>query len=210
MQLRDGRQAIEFADDTHLITTESGKRFYSSSSSIIFADMLKLMIRDSRWAIGITLLVVFLIVFIDFRSIRNGLLVMLPLICGAIWMCGSMFLTGMKLNFYNMVALPTIIGMGIDNGVHLFHRYQEEGADSMPVILRNTGGAMLVSMMTTMIGFFGLITARHPGLNSIGKLAVIGLLTCFVAAVVVLPAVLEILDRLKRNRPAARVGSARP
>ena len=210
VQLRDGRQAIEFADDTHLITTESGKRFYSSSSSIIFADMLKLMIRDSRWAIGITLLVVFLIVFIDFRSIRNGMLVMLPLICGAIWMCGSMFLSGMKLNFYNMVALPTIIGMGIDNGVHLFHRYQEEGADSIPVILRNTGGAMLVSMMTTMIGFFGLITARHPGLNSIGKLAVIGLLTCFVAAVVVLPAVLEILDRLKRNRHAVRVGSARP
>lgn len=172
--------------------------------------MLKLMIRDSRWAIGITLLVVFLIVFIDFRSIRNGMLVMLPLICGAIWMCGSMFLSGMKLNFYNMVALPTIIGMGIDNGVHLFHRYQEEGADSIPVILRNTGGAMLVSMMTTMIGFFGLITARHPGLNSIGKLAVIGLLTCFVAAVVVLPAVLEILDRLKRNRHAVRVGSARP
>ena len=208
--LRDGRKAIEFADDTHLITTESGKTFYSSSSSIVFADMLKLMIRDSRWAISITLLVVLLIVFIDFRSIRNGLLVMLPLICGAVWMCGSMFLFGMKLNFYNMVALPTIIGMGIDNGVHLFHRYQEEGANSMPVILRNTGGAMLVSMLTTMVGFFGLITARHPGLNSIGKLAVIGLLTCFVAAIVVLPAVLEILDRWKRNRGTARANSARP
>ncbi len=208
--LRDGRKAIEFADDTHLITTDSGKTIYSSSSSIIFADMLKLMIRDSKWAISITLLVVFLIVIINFRSIRNGLLVMLPLTCGAVWMCGSMFLSGMKLNFYNMVALPTIIGMGIDNGVHLFHRYQEEGANSIPVILRNTGGAMLVSMLTTMVGFFGLITARHPGLNSIGKLAVIGLLTCFVAAIVVLPAVLEILDRWKRNRGAARVRSARP
>ena len=64
--------------------------------------------------------------------------------------------------------------------------------------------------MTTMIGFFGLIMARHPGLNSIGRLAVIGLLTCFVAAVIVLPAVLEILDRIKRKRGAVRVGSARP
>ena len=157
--------------------------------------MLRLMIRDSRTAILITVVMVFLIVLIDFRSLRHALLVMLPLICGAIWMCGTLYLWGIKLNFYNMVALPTIIGMGIDNGVHLYHRYREEGRDSLPRVLASTGGAMFVSMLTTMIGFFGLITATHPGLNSIGRLAVTGLLTCFVAAVVVLPALLQLLER---------------
>jgi hypothetical protein len=93
-----------------------------------------------------------------------------------------------------MVALPTIIGMGIDNGVHLYHRSREEGANSMPLILRSTGGAMMVSMLTTMVGFFGLMMATHPGLNSIGRLALIGLLTCFVTAVVVLPALLQVLE----------------
>jgi len=194
VQLRDGKNAMAFAGDSQEIRTASGKTFYSSSSSIIFADMLYLMLRDSKWAISITLVVVFLIVIVDFRSLRHALLVMLPLVCGAVWMCGTMYLTSMKLNFYNMVALPTIIGMGIDNGVHLYHRYLEEGHGSLPLVLRSTGGAMLVSMLTTMIGFFGLITATHPGLNSIGKLAVIGLVTCFLAAVVVLPALLQILE----------------
>ena len=194
VQLRDGKNAIAFAEDSHEIQTESGKVFYSSSSNIIFADMLLLMLRDSPRAISLTVLVVFLILLTDFRSLRSALLVIFPLACGTVWMCGSLYLQDLKLNFYNMVALPTIIGMGIDNGVHLYHRYREVGPGSMPVVLRSTGGAMFISMLTTMIGFFCLMMATHPGLNSIGRLALIGLLTCFVAAVLVLPAILEVLE----------------
>ena len=194
VQLRDGKNAIAFAEDSHEIQTESGKVFYSSSSNIIFADMLLLMLRDSPRAISLTVIVVFLILLTDFRSLRSALLVIFPLACGTVWMCGSLYLQDLKLNFYNMVALPTIIGMGIDNGVHLYHRYREVGPGSMPVVLRSTGGAMFISMLTTMIGFFCLMMATHPGLNSIGRLALIGLLTCFVTAVLVLPAILEVLE----------------
>ena len=194
VQLRDGKNAIAFAEDSQEIHTASGKVFHSSSSNIIFADMLQLMLRDSPRAIILTVLVVFLIVLADFRHLRPAMLVMFPLICGTVWMCGSLYLQDLKLNFYNIVALPTIIGMGIDNGVHLYHRYREVGPGSMPVVIRSTGGAMFVSMLTTMVGFFGLMNATHPGLNSIGRLALIGLLTCFVTAVLVLPAILEVLD----------------
>lgn len=204
VQLRDGRNAMAFSDDSAIIQTPSGKAFYSSSSSIIFADMLRLMLRDSRTAILITLAVVFLIVLVDFRGLRSALLVMMPLMCGAVWMCGIMFLTGMKLNFYNMIALPTIIGMGIDNGVHLYHRYKSEGRGSLPRVLRSTGGAMFASMLTTMVGFFGLMMATHPGLNSIGLLAVIGIGACFVTAVVLLPALLQVIEDQQSRREAAR------
>lgn len=194
VQLRDGKNAMAFADDAQEIVTEDGKTYYSSSASVVFSDMLRLMLRDSPFAVGVTVTVVFLIVMIDFRSLRAALLVMFPLICGAIWMCGVMFVAGMKLNFYNMVALPTIIGMGIDNGVHLYHRYREEGEGSLMLVLRSTGGAMFVSMLTTMVGFFGLKMATHPGLNSIGLLAMIGLIASFITAVVVLPAILQTLE----------------
>jgi predicted RND superfamily exporter protein len=192
VQLRDGKNAMAFAEDAHQIETASGKVFHSSGSEIIFADMLTLMLRDSP--IAITLVMVLVIVLVDFRSFRATLLVMFPLLCGAVWMCGTLYLQNAKLNFYNIVALPTIIGMGIDNGVHLYHRYREEGPGSMPQVLKSTGGAMLLSMLTTMVGFFGLVTATHPGLNSIGQLAIIGLFTCFITAVLVLPALLEVIE----------------
>ena len=207
VQLRDGKNAMAFADDAQEIKTAKGEVVYSSSASIVFSDMLRLMLRDSPTAIGVTLSVVFLIVLIDFRGLRPALMVMFPLVCGAIWMCGSMYLFDMKLNFYNMVALPTIIGMGIDNGVHLYHRYREEGPGSMGLVIRSTGGSMFVSMLTTMVGFFGLRMATHPGLNSIGVLALIGLVTCFVAAIVVLPAILHVLEERDGSRtPQAAIG----
>ncbi len=207
VQLRDGKNAIAFAEDSHVIHTESGKIFYSSSSNIIFADMLQLMLRDSPQAVILTVIVVFLIVVSDFKSLRSALLVMFPLVCGTIWMCGTLYLQSVKLNFYNIVALPTIIGMGIDNGVHLYHRYREEGPGSMRLVLKSTGGAMFVSMLTTMVGFFGLMTAQHPGLNSIGSLALIGLLTCFIAAVFVLPALLEVLDGNQASNEDSKDGT---
>ena len=194
VQLRDGKNAMAFADDAEEIVTADGSKHYSSSASVVFSDMLRLMLRDSPFAVGVTVSVVFLIVLVDFRSARSAVLVMFPLLCGAVWMCGAMLLFDMKLNFYNMVALPTIIGMGIDNGVHLYHRYTEEGPGSLRLVLRSTGGAMFVSMLTTMVGFLGLKLATHPGLNSIGMLALIGLVASFVTAVVVLPAILQVLE----------------
>ena len=211
VQLRNGKNAMAFADDVQEIQTEDGKTYYSSSASIVFSDMLRLMLRDSPLAIGVTLTVVFLIVLIDFKRLRPALLVMFPLLCGGTWMCGVMYVFGMKLNFYNMVALPTIIGMGIDNGVHLYHRYREEGPGSLTLVLRSTGGAMFVSMLTTMVGFLGLKMATHPGLNSIGLLAIIGLFASFIAAVVVLPAILQVLEqRLEPVLRSPSIGDGAP
>ena len=90
VQLRDGKNAIAFAEDSHEIHTASDKVFYSSSANIIFADMLRLMLRDSPRAISLTVIVVFLIVLADFRSLRSALLVIFPLpvaLCGCVVRC---------------------------------------------------------------------------------------------------------------------------
>ncbi|MEW6751439.1 MAG: MMPL family transporter [Candidatus Latescibacterota bacterium] len=203
VKLRDGRKAMAFAEDAAEIRTASGRLFHASSSNIIFADMLRLMLRDSRIAMTLTCLAVFLTVLLDFRSLKKALLVVIPLVCALVGMVGAMELLGMKLNFYNMVILPSIIGLGIDNGVHFYHRYQEEGPGSLPLVLLRTGGAMLMCVLTTMVGFAGLIMAQHPGLNSIGILAQIGLGASFVAAVTVLPALLQVLEGRAQRRAAS-------
>ena len=110
-----------------------------------------------------------------------------------------MYVFGMKLNFFNIVVLPSVIGIGVDNGVHIYHRYLEEGPGSLRFILRNTGLAISMTTLTTIVGYSGLILARHPGLNSLGNLAVIGISSTFITAIVVLPALLQFLDTRKRT-----------
>ena len=196
--LRDGRNAIAFRNDVETIHTPSGKVFHAASSNIIAADMLLIMVREGRIAVLLTVVVVFLIVWIDFRSAVAAALVLSPLIVGVIWMGGIMYLMGMKLNIFNIVVIPTVIGIGVDNGVHIYHRYLEEGPGSLRFVLRHTGLAITMTTLTTLVGYSGLILARHPGLNSIGDLAVIGITAAFVAAVLLMPAIIQMLEKAKR------------
>ena len=142
--------------------------------------------------LGFGAIIVFLL--IDFRSIRNTLLGLIPLIMGATWMVGLMALFGIKFNFTNFMALPLIIGIGIDDGVHILHRYKIEGPGKIPVLLRFTGRAILLTSLTTMIGFGSWGLASHRGIASMGQVLFLGVGSCFISSAVVLPALLCIID----------------
>jgi predicted RND superfamily exporter protein len=192
--LRDGRNAIAFRSDVGSVTISSGKTLLAASSNLIVAEMLTMIIREGRWAVGLSLLVVLFIVTVQFRSLRRGALVVLPLVIGLVGMGGVMTAFGMQLNIFNLVVLPSIVGIGVDSGVHVYHRYLSEGPGSLPLVLRRTGLAVTMATLTTMVGYSGLLTATHPGLVSIGQLAIVGLATTLISAVVVFPALLQALE----------------
>jgi hypothetical protein len=195
VQLKDGRNAIRFAEEVRKIETPSHKTYYASSSHVIIAEMLRVMLDDSTLAVILTLAAVTIVLFVDLRSFIDTLLVLTPLLTALIWVTGVMYLFDIKLNLYNMVAFPTIIGMGIDNGVHIFHRYRETGKGSLRLVLRTTGMALLATSLTTMVGFSGLVPAHHPALTSIGVLSLVGLGCCFITSVTLLPALLQLRER---------------
>ncbi len=192
--LRNGKNAIDFRDDVGILTTASGKVYHASSSNIILADMLTVLLSEGKWAVALTLAVVFFVVLLDFRSLRAALLVLSPLVLGILWVTLVMYIFEIKWNLFNIVVIPSVIGIGVDNGVHIFHRYSEEGQGSLMHVLRNTGVAILMTTLTTMVGYSGLTVAHHPGLNSIGKLALVGIGLTFLTAVVVLPALLQFAE----------------
>jgi len=192
--LSDGENSIAFKKDVGKVELDSGETFYAASTSIIAAEMLELMRQESPWMVGATFLMVFILMLISFRSLRWALIAMLPLTVGLLWLFGIMMLTGMMFNFYNLVVLPAILGIGEDNGVHLAHRYREEGKSSMWDVLSSTGQHVTIGSFTTMLGFSGLLFTNHPGLQSIGEMAVIGIGMTLVAALTFLPALIQWLE----------------
>ena len=86
-----------------------------------------------------------------------------------------------------------IIGIGIDAGVHILHRHQEEGAANLAAVVRHTGRAVLMSTGTTMIGFGALSVASNRALASLGVVLLLGVGACLVTATVLLPAWLHTL-----------------
>lgn len=192
--LRDGRNSIRFAEDIGTLELPDGKVVHAASPNIIIADLLRMVIKEGRRAILLSLAVVFLLLIWDFRSLRAAALVISPLLVGVVWMGGLMTLLGMKLNLFNMVVLPSVVGVGVDAGVHLYHRYLEEGPGSLYYVLRRTGPAVAMATVTTIVGYTGLMMASHPGLVSIGKLAVLALLTTLLSALTVFPAMIQVAD----------------
>ena len=203
--LSDGRKSIAFAKDVGTVTTESGKTYHAGSTSLVAADMLLLLQREAPWMIAGTFLIVALLMLLNFQSFRWAGLALLPLVVGILWMLLVMEVFGLMVNFYNMIVFPAILGIGNDAGVHMVHRYREEGPRSLWTVLRSTGEHVTMGTLTTMVGFGGLLLSFHPGLNSIGTLAVVGLGTTLLAAVGFLPALLQWLED-RQDTPHRELG----
>ncbi len=200
--LSDGRKSIAFANDVGTIKTDDGEVYHSGSTSLIAAEMLRLMQEESPYMIVAVFIIVAIIMVTYFRSLKWAALALIPLVVGLLWMLLTVELFGPKLNFFNLVVLPAMLGIGNDDGIHLVHRYRERGKGSIMKVLRSTGEHCTIASLTTMIGFFGLLFSFHPGLRSIGQLAVIGAVTTLMAALLFLPALIQWIEDLSAKKNA--------
>ena len=131
-------------------------------------------------------------IFIVFRNPRTVFFILLPVIAGSIWTVGIMELTGLKFNMANLVILPLILGIGVVNGIHITHRYREEKDKNSVVLGKSTGQAVILSSLTTMIGFGSMMVADHYGVFSLGLVLTLGVFCCLVASITFLPALLKL------------------
>ncbi len=127
-----------------------------------------------------------------FRNVRTVFFVLLPVLVGSIWTVGVMELIGLRLNMANLVILPLILGIGVVNGIHITHRYREEEDKNASVLGKSTGQAVLLSSLTTMIGFGSMMVADHYGVFSLGLVLTLGVFCCLIASVTFLPALLKL------------------
>jgi predicted RND superfamily exporter protein len=122
---------------------------------------------------------------------------------GALAMLGLMYVLGMKYNYMNLIATPIILGIGIDDGVHALHRYREQGGAGMARVsdsFRFVGKAILLTSLTTMIGFGSVAFYEMRGMASFGQVLFMGVGTCFLATVFVLPPVMRlVIGRQQHN-----------
>ncbi len=169
----------------------------STGMPVIMDALFNIIGRDGRNAALLTILFVYIILLIDFRSFKYALVAMLPLAVGAVWMIGLMQIFGLQLDLMNVMALPLILGIGIDDGVHVVHRWRLEGPRSAQIVLSSTGKAVLLTSLTTMLAFGSMMFSPFRGYASLSYALIFGVGACFLTTVIVLPAFMGIFHKKK-------------
>ena len=185
------------------LAEELGPRASLTGFNTVSAFFRSLVLTDARLAALAGIVLVACLLWLDYRRLSYMLISLAPLAVGIVWMLGAMVVFGIAMNFMNIFVSTMIIGIGVDYGVHMIHRHRESrGADVEQRLegMVETGKAIALAAMSTMIGFGSLSLSHYPGLRSMGLVAILGALTTSLVAITVLPAWLALRLRGKSGQ----------
>ncbi len=163
----------------------------------VLASILQIVTTEGPWLVAFAFLGIFLIILFNQGSLLEAIWIMIPLIAGLVLTAGFMVLIGLKLNFFNIVVFPTLVGIGIDDGVHYFRRWKENQRDTDST-QKELFIPLSLTTATTMFAYVGIAFSRHPGLESIGVLACIGLGCTWLTTLFLLPGLLNMFHKKQK------------
>ena len=182
----------EFITDVQAVAPET------TDLPVMYWESMKEVIAAFQQAIVIALITIAVLLYAIRRNITDTLLVMTPLILAGLFTMASTVLTDTPINFANIIALPLLLGLGVDNGIHmvekLHHSLSEKRLiDQTNIYQSSTARAMLYGALTTASSFAGLAFSPHQGIASMGLIITMGIFWIMVCTFIILPAISKLV-----------------
>ncbi len=165
----------------------------------IWIEVLEQMTPGFIRASAVALAVLAVLLLLDLRSIRRTVLILVPLLISLFTTLALIPVLGMKLNVVNLMAFPLILGIGIDDGVHLYHRYLIER--NLRRTFSSTGKAIVTTTLTTVMALLTLGLSPHRGMMSFAWVSSVGIGLCLIFNLLILPGLMRTFDRPEKLIP---------
>ena len=201
----DGRDLIAFAAALREVSVR-GHEVTAAGGSLLFADVLLQIQRDGPVVTALAAVGLIAMVVLVVGRNRRAVAVLVAAAAGSLGMIAVCALAGLKINFLDFVALPITLGLGIDYAINVAERAGQTAARSA---LRSTGGTVLVCSLTTMIGYASLFASDNLAIRGFGLASFIGEVTCVLAALAIVPAVIAV-GRAQSGRNNATATTIEP
>ena len=169
---------------------------------------------DLFWTGIVSFSMVLALVAFAFRDLRAVIIVFVPLLLANLWTTGFALIAVRSLNTFTSFYPAILIGLGIDFGIHLYARYQEERAEGGSVedcierAWSKAGPPCLTAALTTSGGFCALWAAGFGGFRQLGTILAVGVLLCVGAMLLVLPLLIRWREKRPYKLPARRLDEA--
>ena len=174
---------IKLSRDNPGVYIVSRKAFSRAVSNSITREVLFLSL--------IAGLLVFILTIVLLKDIKLTLISLVSVVSAIITILGAFAILGFPINAAAVIASMMVIGLCIDYGVFMLYSFRHK---------LNTGTvkAIWVSALTTLIGAFSLLFAKHPILFSIGLTLVTGLFSGYLSSQTVIPALYRVFVEKKK------------
>ena len=169
------------------------------------------MHHDLMIFVPLTLVLITLVLFLNFRSIRGVVLPLLTVAISTVCTVGLLGLLNKPMSLVMTILPPLIIAVGSSYSIHVVSHFNDnirnnlDGRDSALHMLRDLTLPMAMTAFTTIIGFGSLVVNPIPNIRKMGIFAMIGIAFTFLIALTVLPAILSFF-----RAPQVRTGSKDP
>jgi predicted RND superfamily exporter protein len=138
--------------------------------------------------LGLGTALVLALIVMSFRRLDLTLLALVPTLLALIWAGGFLALARIELDLFSVFAVMTFVGIGVDYGIHMVHRFHH--ADDTSEVIAQLGPVIMVAGGITLLGFGTLVTSSYPPLRSLGLISTVMIVTLMLSSLLVLPALL--------------------
>jgi hopanoid biosynthesis associated RND transporter like protein HpnN len=205
----DGRELVEITPAEDVSDNAAARRFIAAvrgvvpkvtGPPVVYQEASSTVVRAFELALVYAFALVSVMIFLVLRRWRETLLVILPIALSKLVTAGAAVAIGMPFNYANIIALPLLVGFGVDSGIHVVHRMRTETAEQL---FDTSAMRAVFASGLTIIATFGILAfSSHVGTASMGVMLAIGLCVSMAFTLIGLPAWLKV--RAERAQPAAR------
>jgi predicted RND superfamily exporter protein len=206
LRLADNIAEKEVYNDINQIINEvpkpPGIKAKATGYFAIYAELLDRILSDMETTAFYALICVLLVVFLMFRSVSLGLIVLSVVSLGSFWAFGLIGLFGIAVTPITAAAMAMIIGIGDDFGIQVVNRFKQEIKKNNYVVgMKNTMAGVAIPMGITtfsaLIGFQAMSMGDLTIVNELARMVSVGVVFCMIAALTIVPALLILIEKFK-------------
>ncbi|MFB0515361.1 MAG: RND family transporter [Candidatus Neomarinimicrobiota bacterium] len=195
-------ELIAMVDRIHdYVTTHNSPALKISLSGfpVFMRDFMQVLIVSSLRSIGLSMILVIILAGIFFKSLRWGLLAVIPLSSAIALNFGLMGWLGIELSHVTALFTAIIIGVGVDFAVHFIAQYRnflKSGVsrdEVSQVTINDVGYPILLNVAAVSVGFTALLFSEFVPLNYMGGLVIISMVSCAVGTLTLLATIVHLM-----------------
>jgi len=192
---------LKIMKDIQNIINDSNWEWYEAGIPVLRTKYVQYMIGDFIKFFPPVTIILLLVLYMMFKSIKIVLLPILTVFISVVWILGLMSIFNFSINIITYIVPTLVMIVGVSDSVHILIKFNEEirksnnSKESIKKTIQSIGNAILLTSLTTSFGFLSLLSTNIVMIKEFGFLVAIGVLIAFLVSILLIPTLIILMGK---------------